>query len=750
MLSPRTMLLLAFATIECSVVFAATAVQDSTIPANHRCTAATCAFTDEMFKHAVALNAGTSALYLYWSLSQDSDEIAIGIDAHDTHGWVAVGISANGGMMGADIWRLSKDSGGQLVLEDMFVEDWVTPRRDVEQNLKLMGAEQGNGRTSFWFTRKVRPCDGGGMRWGTNWTSEDFDILGVGDDSNTDVSMIWATGSTHAFHYHGNADTHRGKYLHHRWQPPAGSGCASGSASGLTTHRLVNEPFEVDPTGITTKTVQSYWLAPPGTWVLVDIRKVRDPAWKPWHHHTLLYACTKAPTARPTPGVRVRQDGCQEILFSPSGPYIPDGAPKLGVLIGDDTDIKGFRMEVHYDGMWTMHGTTTDPGVGYLIDLAPNDGSYTPIGSISTGTLSLALPSLLPRGDNRLHMWGSCTIPNDVPADGLTVLYNTFHMHLQGRQMWVTHIAGPAWGTEEGKELSEVGRHNYYDWNFQFAGGFPPQGKRLFAGDTLIVHCRYDSSNNVNRAKHGGLDLQPNVTTTFGEGTMDEMCFDFITYFPRLPSLATCFGRSGYGNRGHVADDAALATNAALSAQFDAQICPEMAPCANAAIAQCFRSPIIGGTFCDAATGVTSCPGPVSTCSKCFPHSECGGVPEEIPYTPRTQTPRMCVANESASEAAGLKTLTYWSNLQTQQATPTATNCNHLTGKSEGEDNQTLVIVLSVVAAVAVLGSLYCICIMRRRKQDICWLYAMFVGVQREEREEGKIVHVQQLGVESA
>ena len=57
-----------------------------------------------------------------------------------------------------------------------------------------------------------------------------------------------------------------------------------------------------------------------------------------------------------------------------------------------------------------------------------------------------------------------------------------------------------------------------------------------------------------------------------------------------------------------------------------------------------------------------------------------------------------------------------------------------------------MIIALPVVVAVAVLGSLYCICIMRRCKQDICWLNAMFVGVQRE----GKTVHVQKLGVESA
>ena len=109
----ETMLLLALATVT---------TEHSIVPTSHRCTATTCAFTPEMFKHAAALNTGTSAVYLYWSISQDNDEIAIGVDAHDTRGWVAVGISANGGMMGADIWRLSKDGAGNLMLDDMFVE----------------------------------------------------------------------------------------------------------------------------------------------------------------------------------------------------------------------------------------------------------------------------------------------------------------------------------------------------------------------------------------------------------------------------------------------------------------------------------------------------------------------------------------------------------------------------------------------------------------------------------------------------
>eukprot|EP00966_Prymnesium_polylepis_P281053 6493519-Prymnesium_polylepis.1 len=155
--------------------------------------------------------------------------------------------------------------------------------------------------------------------------------------------------------------------------------------------------------------------------MLVGTRFVRDPAWKAWYHHTLLYGCKTAPKPRPTAGTRVQQDSCTEIIFMPGDAYVlPTSAstPKLGMLIGDGSDIKGFRIEVHYDALWTMQAKTVDPGVGYLIDVAPDDGTYTPIGSITTGSLNIALPSLLQRGDELLHMWGSCTIPNDVPSDG--------------------------------------------------------------------------------------------------------------------------------------------------------------------------------------------------------------------------------------------------------------------------------------------------------------------------------------------
>ena len=49
-----------------------------------------------------------------------------------------------------------------------------------------------------------------------------------------------ATGSTHAFYYHGNNSTRRGKYGPHTWHPagsdenpvaPSAAACASGTAN---------------------------------------------------------------------------------------------------------------------------------------------------------------------------------------------------------------------------------------------------------------------------------------------------------------------------------------------------------------------------------------------------------------------------------------------------------------------------------------------------------------------------------------
>ncbi len=80
------------------------------IAAEHVCTVDTCGFSADDFKYSKALkeqaNEADTAFYIYWTFNEAKDEIAIGVDAHNAPGYVGLGISANGGMMGADIWML--------------------------------------------------------------------------------------------------------------------------------------------------------------------------------------------------------------------------------------------------------------------------------------------------------------------------------------------------------------------------------------------------------------------------------------------------------------------------------------------------------------------------------------------------------------------------------------------------------------------------------------------------------------------
>ena len=79
---------------------------------------------------------------LYWSNLED-DVIELGIEAEST-GWIAVGISPNGGMVNSDIILAWVDDANSSVhLEDRHTGDTESmPLLDAQQNLELIAGEQ--------------------------------------------------------------------------------------------------------------------------------------------------------------------------------------------------------------------------------------------------------------------------------------------------------------------------------------------------------------------------------------------------------------------------------------------------------------------------------------------------------------------------------------------------------------------------------------------------------------------------------
>lgn len=92
---------------------------------------------------------------LYWT-HLDDDVIDIGIEANST-GWIAVGLSPNGGMEHSDImigWI--DDIDGTVILQDRYTEDsQSTPMLDDTDDLKLIEGEQEDGITRIRFQRTV-------------------------------------------------------------------------------------------------------------------------------------------------------------------------------------------------------------------------------------------------------------------------------------------------------------------------------------------------------------------------------------------------------------------------------------------------------------------------------------------------------------------------------------------------------------------------------------------------------------------
>ena len=457
--------------------------------------------------------------------------------------------------MGADLWRLMEDN-GNLALSDMFVDDWVTPVLDTVQNVNLLTAQQTtSGRTSFSFERKLVTCDGGANRVNFEVGNQDFDIR-----SHEIGNIIYAWGNNHdSFSYHGT--TRRGYAAGFSFgdssndfggalvdeegregtdDGSSGSSDSSSEYNDTLTVNLINDAYTIDHTR-STILVHTHWTPPPGAWAILNVAQVSEPSLSRYHHHMLFYGCSE-PVANHSDPLEERGEGvCNEILAV---------SPGFGLAVGDGSEIHSFRVEVHYDGLTPMTEDTLDPGAGYVITLAPNDGRVEEMGIMSTGTFGLAIPALKDRTHSENHFWGECVIPNDIPSEGVTVLYNFFHMHLKGRGMYVSHI-------RNGVELEPLGRQNYYDWWYQGTSGEPNEiGRKLLPGDRLITHCYYDTRNSESWHDRGGTP----VSTTddyfpFGEGTDEEMCFNFIAYYPRHPSLTSCFSTFGVGNPSDNFDD---------------------------------------------------------------------------------------------------------------------------------------------------------------------------------------------------
>lgn len=566
------------------------------------------AFDPAVFDHSRILEEGDNddqvVMYMYWKVNEEAKMIDIAIDVYNVSGWISVGVSPSGGMAGSDIWVLRKEE-EEFRLEDRFATTYTLPVIDSRQETALIAVHEEDSEdgkhVSFHFSRVLESCGGSAELSREIYKQQDLTIRTYGVQP-----IIWAWSQNQDFIYHGKKS--RGLQALHSWSaveygdPEPNEWVLLAEKEGKILD-AVNGPYEI-PTKETTY-IDSYFEVPKGNWVVVGISDIHESgrATKRFIHHTLLYGCTLKLEPSGPSEERKDKGACVEILVLPSE-LLPPGT-KGGVIIGDEGDIKSLRVEVHYENIRESPGVI-DKATGYRLHLLPNDGTYTEIGTITTGTLGIAIPPHTPKGSEQSEVWGECTLRDDaVPKEGINVLFNAWHMHLTGRSMWTQVI-------RDGKEILELGRSNYYDWNHQGTDGMVAPGTKLYAGDRIVVHCIFDTK-------------ERDVLTSYGDGTNDEMCFDFILYYPRDPKLKQCFGVTGGGGSNYTAPSGpAVATDAPLPETIvGSSVCPERFVGGCSQYSSCFAH---SEETCNPTTGeitAESCAA-ARFCKACYPNSACG------------------------------------------------------------------------------------------------------------------------------
>jgi hypothetical protein len=191
--------------------------------------------------------------------------------------------------------------------------------------------------------------------------------------------------------------------------------------------------------------------------------------------------------------------------------YLP---PDAGFRAGENGTVT-VRFQVHYDN--PLQQAFTDSGgfdILYTDELRPYDAGFAAFGDIA----NIYIPANEPAHEHVASCGANFT---QAVFDGpLNVIGTWLHAHNRGSVLWGEVIPG------SGLAPFELGRADPYLFDYQTVE-LAPEGTVLMPGDEIRTHCVFDNSDNSN-------------PVTGGTATADEMCVNFVLYYPKSEQLAAC------------------------------------------------------------------------------------------------------------------------------------------------------------------------------------------------------------------
>ncbi|XP_070811803.1 dopamine beta-hydroxylase [Pituophis catenifer annectens] len=454
----------------------------------------------ESFPYKVPLDP-QGLLELSWNISYHLEEVHFRIVAKELKYGILFGMSDRGGFQEADLAVLWSD-GVQFYFADAWSDQDTQLHMDAQQNYHLLGARRIGGGLSLLFKRPFATCD-----------PKDYLI----EDGT--VHLIYGI-----------------------LEKPASSLQAINVSAllrkGLQRVQLLKPKIRVPPLPGDLKTMEirvpdvtiphqetTYWCYM--TELPDDFEKHHIVMYEPvvtggneaLVHHMEVFQCSPHFPAFPhysgschSKMKPQRLNFCRHVLaawaMGAQAFYYPEDA---GLALGGPGSSKYLRLEVHYHNPLLFEGRRDSSGIRlhYTASLRQYDAGIMELGLVYTPVMAI------PPGESQFSLTGYCSdkcTQLALPPAGIHIFASQLHTHLAGRSV-VTMLS------REGRDREIVNRDRHYSPHFQEIRMLKKEVS-VYPGDVLRTTCVYNTEDR-------------NETTVGGFGIMEEMCVNYVHYYPQ-------------------------------------------------------------------------------------------------------------------------------------------------------------------------------------------------------------------------
>jgi len=230
---------------------------------------------------------------------------------------------------------------------------------------------------------------------------------------------------------------------------------------------------------------------------VVRLEAIIDPTSAAYVHHFLMYGC--------------HNSTCGDAMWAWAPGVDSMELPSIcGFRLGPSAAAwNGIQLQIHYNNPApSVSGVIDQSGVRvyYTPNLRQHDADI-----LELGDALVTNPNIIPQGSGLSYYEYNCPSECTSMAVPLNVFGSFLHMHYQGSMIWTTQ-----W--RNGSLLGYQNRIEFWDFAFQQT---TPMNSQILPGDRLNTHCIYNQN--------------PLAPTKFSIASSDEMCLEYVYYWPKLP-----------------------------------------------------------------------------------------------------------------------------------------------------------------------------------------------------------------------